>query len=268
MQLRGLEKPISEIVPHIFRRPLLYVGPSDSLLQVATFLAIGPQIYVDGLVVLDNHKGVGTIGGRNIIEYILYHQDRWIQGTASTVMSRLEAAVKADDTLKVALDVFHRTGFAFVPITINEKVVTSLSVRDLLKVVVTSKLSTTVGELSSPLISMDSNTTIGDALEIMLEQGIRNLIVKDNDRTTILNDRKILEFLLSHEGRQVMTSKRLNGLFETKVNVLDLLAAKYVGRDTSASIAAELLIDLNNPCLLVDDSVVTPWDIIMKGISR
>lgn len=268
MHLSELEKPISDLFPQILKRPLLYVGPSDSLLQVGTFLALGPQIYVDGLVVLDGHQAIGTIGGRNIIEYILYHQDHWIQGTASTVMSRLEAAVKADDTLKVALDVFSRTGFAFVPITINEKVVTSLSVRDVLKVVVSSKLNSTVGELSSPVISVDSNTTIGNALEIMLEQGIRNLIVRDKDRTSILNDRKILEFLLSHEGRQAMTSKRLNGLFEIRLNTLELLSAKRIGQDTSTSVAAELLMDLNTPCLLTDESVVTPWDIVMKGISR
>lgn len=42
---------ISNAVPHIFKRPLLTVNPSDTLLQVATFLAIGHRIYVDGLVV-------------------------------------------------------------------------------------------------------------------------------------------------------------------------------------------------------------------------
>ena len=77
MQLTELEKPISDIVPHILKRPLLSVSPADSLLQVGTFLAIGPQIYVDGLVVLDGQKPVGRIGGEHIIQYILGHQ-RWL----------------------------------------------------------------------------------------------------------------------------------------------------------------------------------------------
>ena len=59
MQLTELERPISDIVPHIFKRPVLSVRQADSLLQVGTFLAIGPQIYVDGLVVLDGQKPVG-----------------------------------------------------------------------------------------------------------------------------------------------------------------------------------------------------------------
>jgi hypothetical protein len=58
MQLTELERPITDIVPHIFKRPVLSVSPTDSLFQVGTFLAIGPQIYVDGLVVVDGQKNL------------------------------------------------------------------------------------------------------------------------------------------------------------------------------------------------------------------
>lgn len=264
MNLIEMERPISEIVPSIFKRPLLFVSPSDSLLQAATFLAIGPQIYVDGLVVLDDRKAVGAIGGRHVIEYILYHQEGWRQGTASSVMTQLQTAVRGNDALQVALDVFRKTGFAFVPIMIDGRVVTSLSLRDLLKPIATLHLDKTVGDLSSPLISAASDSSIGSALEIMLEQNVRNLIVKDKDRTSILNDRKILEFLLSHQGASALSSRQSNGLFEIKLSTLDLLAAKHVKKDTTVSAAAQLLTDLNTPCLLVDNSVVTPWDIIMR----
>ena len=74
MQLTELERAISDIVHHIFKRPVLSVSPADSLLQVGTFLAIGPDIYVDGLVVLDGQKPVGRRGGQHII------QDTWSTG--------------------------------------------------------------------------------------------------------------------------------------------------------------------------------------------
>ncbi|AFU58958.1 CBS domain-containing protein [Candidatus Nitrososphaera gargensis Ga9.2] len=270
MQLAETERPIFDIVPHIFKRPLLSASPSDPLLQVATFLAIGPQIYVDGVVVLDNHKVVGAIGGRHIIEHILYHPKGWLQGTASMVMSRFEHAVQVDYPLSVALDIFSKTGFAFVPITVKQSVVTSLSIRDVLRVAMASKLDTPIDRLSSPLVAVKSNTSIGDALEIMLEQGIRNLIVKDNNSNTgVLNDRKMLEYLLSYGGRETVLSRGLDGLFETQVNILDLAAAKSVNRDTPAGLAAELLLDLNAPCLLLDNgSIVTPWDVVMKGLRK
>lgn len=270
MQLSEIERPIFDVVPHIFKRPLLSASPSDPLLHVATFLAIGPQIYVNGVVVLDNHRVVGAIGGRQIIEHILYHPRDWLQGTSSIVMSRFEHTVQADFPLSVALDFFSRTGFAFVPITIKQSVATFLSIRDALRVVVASKLDTPIDDLSSPIIAIKSSASIGDALEIMLEQGIRNLIVKNNDSNIgVLNDRKILEYLLSYGGRETIMSKGLDGLFDSQVNAPDLVVAKFVNRDTPAGLAAELLLDLNTPCLLLPNgSIVAPWDNVMKGLGK
>jgi hypothetical protein len=59
---------IKNAAPHIFRRPFLFVEPNTRMLEIATFLAIGPQIYVDGLIVVsDNDKGrrtrpIGRVG--------------------------------------------------------------------------------------------------------------------------------------------------------------------------------------------------------------
>jgi CBS domain-containing protein len=266
MQLAELESPISDVVPHIFKRPVLSVSPEDSLLQAGILLATGPQIYVDGLVVLDEQKPVGRIGGQHIIQYILQHQDGWFHSTASQIMSHATFAVGAGEPLDVALEIFNKTRFAFVPITINGSVATSLSVRDVLRLAA-GKLDTPVGELSSKLISVSGSTSIKKALELMLEKSIRNLAVtNDNDDALIINDRKILEFLLSYEGGRVVTSP--TGLDVVSVDVLDMLAAKHVRRNTPADIAAEFLSDINTPCLICEDSIVTPWDIVMKGLFK
>jgi CBS domain-containing protein len=281
MQMATLNKPIREAVPHIFKRPLLSVRPSDSLLQVGTFLALGPQIYVDGLVVLnDNNGAAGTIGGRHIAEYILYHQKSdWPAASASDIMTRFDSTVEADHSLTVALDIFAKTEFAFVPVTIDNRVVTSLSVRDLLKIIPALRLDTPIRELSSSLIAIDGKTSIGNALEIMLEQGVRSLAVREAEENTgaktaaaapsILNDRKILEFLISHDGRQALISKGVMQLFEIEVNTLDLQEPIVVDPDTSASTAAGLF-DVSVPFLLLDqqNSILTPWDVVMKGLKK
>jgi CBS domain-containing protein len=281
MQMATLNKPIREAVPHIFKRPLLSVRPSDSLLQVGTFLALGPQIYVDGLVVLnDNNGAAGTIGGRHIAEYILYHQKSdWPAASASDIMTRFDSTVEADHPLTVALDIFAKTEFAFVPVTIDNTVVTSLSVRDLLKIIPALRLDTPIRELSSSLIAIDGKTSIGNALEIMLEQGVRSLAVREAEENTgaktaaaapsILNDRKILEFLISHDGRQALISKGVMQLFEIEVNTLDLQEPIVVDPDTSASTAAGLF-DVSVPFLLLDqqNSILTPWDVVMKGLKK
>ncbi len=261
------EQPISEVVPHIFKRPLLHVNPFDPLLTVATFLALGPQIYVDGLVVLDSHKAVGIIGGRHTIEYILYHQKDWLNGTASNIMSHPVCSLDAGRLLNDALDIFNETEFAFVPITIDQNVVTTLSVRDVLRVAVESKLETPIREISSRVIVTSNKASIGSALELMLEEGVRSLIVNDNSIKTVLNDRMILEYFLSYRGRQAISSRGLEGLYGIDISVLNPENVRRVEGETPASVAAVHLLDVNIPCLLLgDDAVVTPWDIVMKGL--
>jgi|SRR5581483_22539 len=271
MQLAGLEQSISKAIPHIFRRPLLSVRKSDSMLQVATFLAIGPEIYVDGLVVIDDdQRPLGTIGGQHLMQHILYHEDKWLEYDASSIMSSFASTIESSAQLSSALEIFAKTKFAFCPISINGKVLTVLSLRDTLKLVAMSGLNKKARDLASQLISIDSDASIGTAIETMLNNSIRNVAIRediDKNVITILNDRKILEFLLSYEGRRVMESRGINGLFDTRASVIYVPPAVQVSGDTPATSAAELF-SVKVPALTIKDegeSIVTPWDIVMKG---
>jgi hypothetical protein len=56
------------------------------------------------------------------------------------------------------------------------------------------------------------------------------------------------------------------GIQAVEINLLDKLPAIRVSDNTTLSKAAELLMDINTPCLLLNKSIVTPWDIVMKTI--
>jgi predicted transcriptional regulator len=258
---------INEAFPHIFKRPLLAVHPSDSLMTVGTFLAIGPQIYVDGLVVIESDRPVGRIGGQHIIQYILDKLDDLPKATASDIMLQPASAIPASSPIGTALDIFAETYFAFVPVTIDNKAVATLSIRDVLKLAASSDLEIPVHQLSSPLFSVKNDVSIGDILETMMDRGVRNVITKDEkDVMRVINDRKVLEFLMSHEGRQMLNRKSLKRIYDVRVDILDMPVAKQIRPTMPASLAAELLSDINTPCLLTsEESITTPWDIVIKG---
>lgn len=273
------QKSIREAVPHIFRRPVLSVEPHDSLLKAGTFLAIGPQIYVDGLVVLDGTSPVGRIGGKSIIKHILESKGEWQYAKVTDMMDRSVYGVDAGSNLSYALDIFDETRFAFVPVTINYKIAASLTIRDVQRYVIsagTSGLDRPVKEISSPIVALENDASVGNALAAMVQNNVRNMVIRaekgSGGNMRIINDRKILEFLLSHDGRQMMSEKGLMGLYEIKVAELDMLVPKQVEPDMLARKAAELMSDVNTPCLLVNsedtrhpDSIITPWDIVMRG---
>ena len=294
--------PIKDAAAHIFRRPYLVVKPTVRMLQIATFLAIGPQIYVDGLVVINESKKlIGRISSKHIISNILRtgYPD-WLEITAEQIMDDFAGTVDLNSPLDKALEVFDKTRFAFVPITAKDdsgggrsseaaEVVASLSIRDILPLIAKANIDRPIKDLCSQLISVDKNTSIRNAIDFMMKQGIRNIGIKedvnnDDDRSSnsntktkllrIINDRKILEFLVSHNGRKIMQTNGVTGLADVDIiNHLNMISAKKVRYDTTTSEAAELLMDIRNPCLILeeddekkDNSIVTPWDIVMKTL--
>lgn len=267
---------IRETVPHIFKRPVLSVDAHDPMYKAATFLAAGPQIYADGLVVLDGYTPVGRIGGRTIIKHVLESKDEeWLRAPMSQVMDRSVSGIDAGSSLSYALEVFAETKFAFVPITVNYRIASALSIRDVQRYVISlpSELDGSVADLSSPIVSLREDVGVGKTLTSMVQNNIRNIviIVSDDGKVFVINDRKMLEFLMSHEGRGIISERGIGGLYDVKVVGLDLLVPVVIGPDVTARRAAEMMSDVCTPCLLIGQgihsgyNIVTPWDIVMKG---
>jgi CBS domain-containing protein len=277
------------------------------MLQVATFLAIGPEIYVDGLLVIDDKvqrgKPIGRISSRHIISCILEcgYPD-CMQKKASQMMDGVVMPLEMDSPLKRALEVFKTTGFAFVPIVAKSDdmmdrhslgIAASLAIRDILSLIAKANLSIPAKEFASQLLCVSGKSSIRNALDTMLSKGIRNIGIsgelpyrigsrpkggdergKEANVCHIINDRKILEFLLSHNGREVLCRKGLARLED--INIIENLNTTYltaVKFDTSVSRAAELLMDVHNPFLVYERHekerkecryIITPWDIVMK----
>jgi predicted transcriptional regulator len=110
---------IKNAAPHIFTRPFLSVEPDTRMQQIATFLAIGPQIYVDGLVVIsENEKGqrirpVGRIDCKHIISSLLDSDYLdWLEMKASQIMDSTVETLKMDSMLSSTLEIFDKTRFA------------------------------------------------------------------------------------------------------------------------------------------------------------
>jgi hypothetical protein len=107
----------------------------------------------------------------------------------------------------------------------------------------------------------------------MLNKGIRNIGIKEEptyhgSRTAwrderkkkcelyhIINDRKILEFLLSHNGREVLCKKGIANLVEISIiENLDTISPTTVKSNTSTSSTAEMLMDVHNPFLIFESN--------------
>ncbi|MEM2141470.1 CBS domain-containing protein [Nitrososphaera sp.] len=252
---------IKAAAPQIFRRPLLYVSPADSLFHAATFLAVGPQIYADGLVVLDAGRLVGRIGGKHLAKHILWKKERWLDASAGEIGEPLEKPLDADSPLKDALSMFSETRFAFMPVATGGKIVASLSIRDLLGIADKTRKAV---QLASPITAVQENMGVVEALRFMVDKAVRNLVTMRPDGPYFINDRRVLEFLLSHEARQLVQERGFSALDDVPLSHIEFYKGRVMNPDESTSTAASLLSDVCTPCIFIGYKILTPWDLVMK----
>lgn len=259
---------LRDSVPQIFKRPYLSVLPDSTLMQIAPFLAVGPQIYVDGLVVVKGGKPIGRIGSKQILLTIINSKyPDWLKVSAAQMMHNSGIYAEMDLPLSKAINIFKQTCFAFIPITKSGLVVASLSIRDVLPIIARSTPRVSLKDISSPLVLLSNKTNLKAALGIMFEKKIRNMIVRVDNDYCIANDRNILEFLFSENGRKLVGTNN-GGVQAVEIDLIDTVPAIKVKENITLSQAAELLMGVDTPCLLLEGSIVTPWDIVMKTIDK
>ena len=67
---------------------------------------------------------------------------------------------------------------------------------------------------------------------------------------------KFPDTAVCHNGRSIMHANGIDGLAEIDIiNHLDILSIKKVKYDTTTSKAAEFLLDIRNPCLILEGRV-------------
>ena len=276
-EVSGFSNPstvtINRVLGHVFRRPYLSVPPEIPFLELGTFLATGYQINVDGLIVAIDKKLVGRISGKHILDHLLkMNYDDWSSVRASDLMDSNTSSVEMESSLSSLLKLFAETNFALTPITSKSSLIGSIVIRDILPLISELNLDTPVKTVGSPIVRISMNESLKNSIDLMLKKKIRNLVVSpagDHSDNYIVNDRMILEFIFSYEGRKIMhQGLGATALGSVSLNSLNMTAASSISENQTISKTATMLRDINTPALLLKNHIVTPWDIVMKTIGK
>ncbi len=261
----------------ILSRPFISVYPNTKLFELIPFLAIGPDIYADGLLVTsknitqEDHDNFNNKKDKLSKKSRVEISDEFINGrisskhllliiidllserksafslynlTAAEIMDVLneEHMIESDSTLSKVLNIFRKTGFAFLPIVKKTnynnlnyyKMLSYLSVRDFLQFFLKKKKELRnididnsclkeirdmpVKEVSSKLISVYKTSLLLDVINIMVSKKIRNIGILNNNSKLIgiMNDRNILELIVRSKDKFTITTTTQNN------NLLDI----------------------------------------------
>ncbi|MFB5600721.1 MAG: cyclic nucleotide-binding/CBS domain-containing protein [Nitrososphaeraceae archaeon] len=116
------------------------------------------------------------------------------------VMNKSIISVEKNDPIRLAIKKMVRGDIGSLLVTFEGKPTGIITERDILKSFVGEKLdpeNKVETIMSSPLISVDSSTSLTEAADIMLTNNIRRLIVKENEECVgIISQRELQRYII------------------------------------------------------------------------
>jgi predicted transcriptional regulator len=256
-----LELSLEELFPNILTRQYFFVYQDESVYMASVCLIPSIEVYVDGVIVIDDSKPIGRIGSKHILSayYELGREAFYKQ--AKDIMGATRDYLIFNSLLRDLLEDFKRNKVGFTPI-LDDGIIAVASIYDILRVI-TKFSSGTIADIGSRIITIDADYSIKDAIRTMLDNNIRRLFIKEDNEFYAIVGRDILGFIMENE---VGSSKPVD-ITNTPVGVLAKHKMIKVAASTSIKDAAVILLKQHAPSsLIMDGHVITPLDIIMSAI--
>jgi CBS domain-containing protein len=280
------ETTINDIASHIFNREGITVPPDANCYDIAVLLQPYRSFFLDGVLVAVDGKPIGRIGSKVFLRCILTKQKAdFLQTKASDIMEPLPKGkqLRKDSPVSYVVRALAESPVAFLPITSEDgNLITAIAIRDLLPYIASLNIKAKISTISSPIVSIKGDATIKDTLYLMFARQIRRLIVKVSPSQyramtgespnpyceLAMTDRDLLAYLISPEIKADLKKGDPSRFLGTRIAALSLKPAVEVDPDMTISEVAKLLMEVEQPAAVVGASIVTPYDIVVKGLQK
>ncbi len=259
---------IGEALPQVFQRSYPVVQPATEMLLAVSLLRFH-QIDALPIEFKALQKKRLAVFGYSCLSKLLETRPR-DYGSFLKLPARKAAlelsTIDVDSKISGLLRLFQKTKFGFAWVE-SEKLGGFASLRDLLELYGKGTIEThlKLADLASPIFSLPKQTNIRSVLSEMFTRRIRRIFVEGS--RSLVTDRSIIGYLFS-PSRLGITSERPETLLEVRLGDLETLEPLKVSGTLSAKKGAGLIADQSQETLVCERGVITPWDLIMKPLTR
>jgi len=259
-----LKKPISErSLGELFvdsgSFPLCVNIDKGKELWVATGMLIEYlESFTDSVVVRDNFKPIGIVGGYDIMINLIKNptHDFFFKTKVEDIMMKELPIVSMKTELGVVIMDWKasRRAFSVVPNLFED--FSCISAKFLIKVGMFCNTDFFISQIpKKKLITFKSSDTIGNIINSMFENNTRRLVLEGTDQ--FVSDR----IILGHIVEKLNFLKGEDSLMEMPVNLLELEKATTINEDVSIGQLCRVMSEAERPYVIYNDKVFTPWDV-------
>ena len=255
---------IEAAFPKAFEKAYPAIDPKAPMILVLPLLRFHD---IDALILsLDSKRHRGIFGFSCLARILSLGPERFPQFLKEKCedVSEPVATVSADQALGRLLDTFLETRFGFVRVVERKGIGAVLTLNDVLELYGTGAVSSKmeVREVASRIISLPESSSLRSALEEMFRSRCRRIFI--SGKREFVWDRGVVDYLFSPA---VLAKVARDPAFDPLVTPLSQIGrteAEDVDPDMSLKAAAAVLGAERGQCLVFDDRVATPWDVVMK----
>ena len=223
------------------------------------------ESFTDAVVVRENDKPVGIVGGKDVILKLIENPTSAIfyQTKVEEIMEERWPTVSKETKLRELIEFWKKTRRAFAAIPNEFSDFSAISAKKLLEVGKKIKTNITISEIpEKKLLTFPNQSTIGDILNLMLEGNTRRLILENS--TKFINDRIILQKITE----ELKCLQNVNNFLNIPISEFKLEELEVVSDNLSISEVSKIMYEMEHPCVIFENKIITPWDICLILLSE
>ena len=253
---------LEDLLPDsILSTPAVSIRTSDPVTGVASLLPHHLETFTDSLVVTEDDKPVGIIGGIEILDGVLKNPtpEFFEKTTVGQIMNTDKLLVTTAKTqLSQLLKKWGQTRRAFAIIQNKYHGYSAISARKLLEIGTSCKTDMTISSVPKKvIITFKREDSMKQIIGSMFENNTRKLILEGTP--LFISDRIIIQKI----ARELDCLHKGNNFLDMKADMFKLDEAKKISEKMKIDEASKIMYGMQSPYLIVNGQVITPWDIAM-----
>jgi hypothetical protein len=273
--MRTLDVPLSELFPELFSVPRP-VTLSDAPVIVAASTLLGydsPMLPITklGFQVETEKQGFRlfqAIASLSIIRMLVeteprdYYEALWKPCDTTSIWI---GSLVHEDTLETLLRVFELTGFGDARVDARDSATALITLNEVASLYKRQRLSCLLGvnEIASPVVSVDPEIPLIDAMTMMHRRRVRRLFLKGRDGEFV-SDRGILALLFSPKALKVAEEAPASWI-DMKLAAIKPMKVRFVSPQAQVQDVASIIEPGRDVFMLSEGGlVVSGWDLVMK----
>lgn len=256
------EHSLSDLFPtSLFKSPAVSIRLTNTIGEAALLLSHCLESFTDSLVIVKEAEPSGVLGGIELLEGLMENptSDFFDNATVDQKMSNKITIVSKETKLRDLIKQWQETRRAFAIIQNQYSGYSAISARKILEIANSYETSMTISKIPKKnMVTFDNNFTVKDIINLMFENKTRKLVLKGT--TSFISDRIIIEKIV----RDLNLLHNVKDFLNMNCSMFRLENAKTTSEDSSIQDASKIMYDMLSPYLIVNDRVISPWDIVLS----